>query len=74
MKVEKIIGEDYCLYPTGWTISGANHDNVFFNTHSGYYFQEVPDLLACERPLSVIFTNGKELNFPVVEWFLRACQ
>jgi hypothetical protein len=21
MKVEKIIGEDYCLYPTGWTIS-----------------------------------------------------
>lgn len=67
MKVEKIIGEDYYLYPAGWTIAGANHDSVFFNTHSGYYFQEVPDLLSYERSLSVILTNGKELNFPVVE-------
>lgn len=67
MKVEKIIGEDYCLYPTGWIIAGANHNSVFFNTHSGYYFQEVPDLLVCERPISVILTNGKELNFPVAE-------
>ena len=67
MKVEKITGVDYSIYPTGWSLVGVNGNNVYFNAHSSYYFVDVPDLLSCSRPLSVKLTNGKELNFPVVE-------
>lgn len=67
MKVEKITGVDYSIYPTGWSLVGVNGNNVYFNAHSSYYFVGVPDLLACTRPLTVKLTNGKELNFPIVE-------
>ena len=65
--VEKITGEDYCVMPTGWTVAGASRDNVYFNTHTGYYYSDVPDLLGFERPLTVELRNGKRLNFPVPE-------
>lgn len=67
MKVEKITGVDYSICPTGWSLVGVNGNNVYFNAHSSYYFVDVPDLLACTRPLTVKLTNGKELNFPIVE-------
>ncbi len=67
MKVKKITGVDYSIYPTGWSLVGAEGNNVYFNAHTSYYFVGVPDLLACTRPLTVKLTNRKELNFPVVE-------
>lgn len=67
MKVEKITGVDYSIYPSGWTVVGADGNNVYFNAHTSYYFVEVPDLLTYPRPLTVKLTNRKELNFPVVE-------
>lgn len=60
--IEKIIGQDYYLVPTEWTVAGASRDNVYFNT----YYSDVPDLLALQRPLTVELCNGERLNFPVV--------
>ena len=65
--IEKIKGKDYSITPTGWTEAGASRDNVYINTHTGYYYSDVPDLLTFQRPLTVELRNGKRLDFPVLE-------
>lgn len=65
--VEKITGDDYYVMPSGWTIAGASRENVYFNTHTGYHYPDVPDLLEFQRPLIVELRNGKVQTFPVLE-------
>lgn len=65
--VEKITGEDYYLLPTGWTIAGQVVIMSIFNTHTGYHYPDVPDLLSFQRPITVELRNGKRLNFTVLE-------
>lgn len=65
--VEKITGENFSILPSGWTTAGASRDNVYFNKHTGYYYPDVPDLLTFERPVNVELSNGKRLNFPILE-------
>lgn len=65
--VEKITGGDYYVMPSEGTIAGATRDNVYSNTHTGYYYQDVHDLLELQRPLMIELRKGKRLNFPDIE-------